>query len=261
MAEAFESNKPFDLQGPKNCRELGGYPTKDGKVTKRHVFLRSDSLDELTHQDEEFLINYGLREDVDLRGRLEAIFLPDRINRKEIHYLNMPLYEGMNKVLLEDELHKDTRDLVPKTMEELYVFVCEHEQKQIRKVLETLISFDGGCALYHCTAGKDRTGIISMLLLEMADVAQDIILADYAQSAEDTSRQVEREEKFMGDVGGSLVPKGAFEAKPEFMLYLIDHLNKKYGSVRGYLAMIGVSDADVANLRRKFVTEPGKEDS
>lgn len=257
MAEVI-ANKPLDLQGPKNCRELGGYPTKDGGVTKKHVFLRSDSLDELTKSDEEFLIDYGLREDVDLRGKVEALFLADRINRREIKYVNIPLYDGMYGVIVRDEMHKDTRDLVPKTMEELYVFVCEHEQKQIRKVLANLINFDDGCALFHCTAGKDRTGIISMLILEMADVPRDVIVTDYARSAEDRSHQIMMEEKFMEKFGKDLIPEGAFESKPAFMEYLLDHLDKKYGSVRGYLAMIGVSDKEVLDLRKKFV-EPKKD--
>lgn len=255
------ANKPFDLEGPKNCRELGGYPTKDGKITRKHVFLRSDSLDELTRQDEEFLINYGLRKDIDLRGKVEALFMADRINRKEILYQNIPLYDGMHGIIIKDELHKKDRDLIPKTMEELYVFVCEHEQDQIRKVLQDLIAFSDGCVLFHCTAGKDRTGIISMLLLEMAGVPQDVIVADYAESAKDASHQVRIEESIMAHVGGHLVPEGAFESKPAFMEYLLKHLHDKYGSVRGYLAMIGISDADVENLRRKFVTDTQEEDA
>lgn len=253
--DTVSANKPFDLEGPRNCRELGGYPTVGGRVTKTHIFLRSDSLDELTHPDEEFLYNYGLRFVIDLRGRLEAVALPDRINRREIEYKNIPLFDGMYRLLMEDVIIPKDRHLYPKTMEEFYVFICDHDQEQIAKVLKDLIYFEGGCALFHCTAGKDRTGIISMLLLEMAHVPEDVIVADYAESASVEGHQVKTEEKFMSAIGGKLIPRGAFESKPSFMEYLISHLSSQYGSVAGYLEQIGITQEDEAALQRKFVVD------
>lgn len=249
-------NKPFDLEGPKNCRELGGYPTKDGKVTRTHIFLRSDSLDQLTKSDEEFLLNYGLRLVVDLRGRFEAVGLHDRIDRKEIEYREVPLLDGLHTEFIHDELVAQDRDEIPKTMEGMYVLICEQEQPEIAKALHDLISFDDGCALFHCTAGKDRTGIISMLLLEIAGVPEDVIVADYAESAQDKSVQVKTEETIMEKFGGRFIPEGAFESKPSFMEYLINHLNITYGSVIEYLHQIGVDDDEMAALKQKFVTDP-----
>lgn len=245
------ANAPLPLQGTKNTRELGGYPTKDGNRTKTHVFLRSDDLHDLTEPDETYLVDYGLRLDVDLRMAIERLKAPDRINRHEIEYVDISL--------LQDSFSDAARDLflgrmedIPQTMGGLYLFIAENSRAEIGEVLHLLIRAND-CSLFHCTNGKDRTGIIAMLLLEMADVPEDTIIADYAASQYHVRPKYRAEHLAVMEEAGSVLPKDAFDSDPSFMEFLISALNHKYGSVLGYLGNIGITDDEVAQLKAKFV--------
>ena len=95
----YEKVKSMDyvrlpLEGTKNTRDLGGYPTKDNKVTKFHVFIRSDRLTDITDKDNKFLKNYGITDIIDLRGNtaIQSTFVSDdNINKKYFKFHYIPL--------------------------------------------------------------------------------------------------------------------------------------------------------------------------
>lgn len=101
--------------------------------------------------------------------------------------------------------------------------------------------------IYNCTTGKDRTGILSAMLLSIAGVEREDIIADYASSM-----------VYMHDVYGTMgfpenVPEHFFETPPAAMRTLLAQLEEKYGGVMEYLRACGVSDAAVTRIREKFV--------
>lgn len=250
---AAQVNEPFQIQGPTNLRELGGYPAKNGMYTKRHVFLRSDALNELTNEGEQFLYDYGLRLVVDLRNRLARLAQPDHVDRREIRDVSVPLYDHLFGEMVLDDLHlKDGQTEL--TMEDVYRLVIDKGEKQIRKVLSDLISCDS-CALFHCTAGKDRTGIIAMLLLSMAGVPEAIIVADYAESGKNESGELGHEEDFAEAFAGPFVPRGSFTSKPEVMEKLISYIQNTYGSVDQYVrGKVELAPEVIQRFEGKFLT-------
>lgn len=246
-------NRPFDLQGPKNVRELGGYRTADGRRTREHVFLRADGLDTLSGRDRQFLRRYPIRLVVDLRSRYETRLAPDRLDR-HFEQLHVPMFDHVQSELARrrSEGYYDDYDgtqPVMQTLADIYVLLAETEQAEISQVLKTLIDTDSP-ALFHCTAGKDRTGIISMCLLEMAGVPEETILADYAA----TARYLSEAYGFASSRDDG-VPTDAYDSRPEVLLHLRRHLQEKYGSVLDFLRHIGITDEEMARLREKF-TEP-----
>ncbi|MBD5560550.1 MAG: tyrosine-protein phosphatase [Clostridia bacterium] len=242
-------NKPLPLDGPKNVRELGGYGTEDGGRTKEHVFLRSDGLDMLTGADRRFLRQYPVKLVVDLRSQAEEHFRPDRLDR-HFERLHVPMFDHVQSEMarrMAGQPDDGPRVPIPHSLADIYVMLAQTEQEEIRTVLRKLIDTDEP-ALFHCTAGKDRTGIISMFLLETAGVPEETIIADYAA----TSKYLAEGYGFAEDGSGD-IPKDAYLSTPDIMMHLRDYLRSEYGSVLDYLRSIGITDEDMEKLRRKFV--------
>lgn len=245
------ANAPLPLEGTTNTRELGGYPAGSGGRTRRHIFLRSDNLHHATKKDEKWLLDYGVRTIVDLRTSVERLGHLDHDYNQRFERDHISMMQHIQAELVKDRLLNEA-DAAPKTWADVYILMVERLKPQFRQVLDILIHTEGA-ALFHCTAGRDRTGITAMFLLTMAEVPRDVILADYTASNANMSEELVKDEKLMEILGGDVVPAGAFQALPETMLTLIGHLERHYGSVMGYLERIGVSADDVVALRRKFV--------
>ena len=109
-------------------------------------------------------------------------------------------------------------------------------QRTLKAIFSRLASSDGGVILFHCSAGKDRTGLISMLLLNLVGVSDEVIIEDYALS-----------EKYL-----ALAMPTAY-SKPETMEGTLIGLKETYGGAEGYLKSAGLSDATLAALKEKLI--------
>lgn len=246
-----QANKPLPVFGTANLRELGGYYTTDGRITKTHVFLRSDELHDIDENGREFLHNYGLNLDVDLRDEIEILAAPDEINRRNVKYDHIPLFSKIEADIVKDELERK-KELIPHTMSELYIDILENQKKSILKAVTALIK-DDKCSLFHCTNGKDRTGVIAMLLLGAVGVPDGTIVADYAASAKYREGKLEEEQKkYERFEKMGVIPDSAFESKPEFMQKTLEYLNSNYKNALNYLTQIGLSEKLAGRLSEKF---------
>lgn len=247
-------NQPLPVQVTHNTRELGGYATKNNGETRTHVFLRSDQLHDLTKAGEEYLANYGVTLIVDLRSTFERMLQPDHFLHWDMHEVHIPLLNRIEGTIAKDEIDGE-RAAIPKSLAGIYVMMVEEEKENIARVLRELIPCEG-CALFHCTSGKDRTGIIAMFLLEMAGVDRETIIADYAASGKNIVAQPSLDVFINEKLPKGMVPADAQESKPEFMETLLNHLDKKYGSPISYLRDIGITDDEMNSLVTKFVAVP-----
>ena len=234
---------PLPLAGAHNVRDLGGYPTEDGKRTKYKAFLRGDSLNGLTGKDRAFLAEYGVTLVIDLRSSKETKMNPDHIDKREMEYLNVPLLDQIQSTLLKGKM--------PDDMSEMYIGLVENSKDGLKEVFTRMVN-ERGVILYHCTAGKDRTGIITMLLLKLAGVADDTVLADYAISETYMKETFERQRK-MVEAAGIKAPDYVFRSKPEYMQKLMEHIAGKYGTAKGYLESLGLSEEEIGTLEGKIV--------
>lgn len=180
-ALACARGQQLALARVRNVRDLGGYTyrAEDGSQgeTAFGVFLRGPSLRRLGSRDFEVLRGYGqgLKCVVDLRSDFEARHWPDPYanGRDGVTYVHIPML---------DRLHaKGIRDAIPDRMSTVYKSLLDNDAQSIHGVMEAIDRYgSGGCTLFHCRVGKDRTGVIAMLLLGLAGVSDADILEDFA---------------------------------------------------------------------------------
>lgn len=238
--------KRLPVDGLSNCRDLGGFAT-DGGVTRYGVFLRSEAPCYVTEDGIQFLRDYGLTATYDLRGQTEIDWRPSAL-RDAFFYGKLSLAGGAETF--------EKKNLPPGefSWDKIYIKRAREQQDWIRTSIETLVHNDG-CVLFHCTTGKDRTGILTCCLLGAVGVSREDIAADYCLS------QVYLQDIFAAMRDGSLTIRKApqhyeeyvfqtpFTAMTKFYNFLVDHS----GSVRQYLLDIGVKPETLALLEQKLV--------
>lgn len=174
----------FELEGGINFRELGGYHTLDGKTVKYHKILRSGNMCNLTSKDLQQLSDYGLRIDVDLRSPSESEYAPDSYPQKAA-YVNLPVYP-FSKDLFKNlgivnymKIHLDENNYVDQSY--VQMLVDKHARGAFRKLFDLLLANEreNQSLVFHCSAGKDRTGVAAFLILSALRVDPQEILNDY----------------------------------------------------------------------------------
>lgn len=232
------------IEGAYNVRDIGNYKTQDGRLTKEGVFFRSDNTAGYTQNDIRFFNEKGLTLVVDLRsadetGRQPSVFA----DIPGIHYENIQLIDGIHSQF--------TRDNIPTTMGQLYIQFLETSKQQIGKMFR-LFASNTGPALYHCTAGKDRTGVTTMLLLSLAGVSDSIIIEDYAATETFTSHIIEKQKAQLASLGLD-VPDFMLHADPQNMEEALAHMRKTYGSAEKYLQTCNVKNNEIQIIKERFL--------
>lgn len=250
MEHGIKTARPLQLEGARNVRDLGGYPAADGALTRPGVFLRADGLGDLTAADCRALADYGVTCVVDLRSRREREEKPDAIHG----------YPGIANFHVEmlDQLNSGNySDQLPDTMGEVYLSLLDQSGRAIARVMD-LLAENQGCGLFHCTAGKDRTGVIAMLLLDLAGVPRDVIAADYAVSEVHLAAQVAQLiQKLRED--GVPVREHLFRSQPVDICRAYDHLYGRYGGAGAYLLHIGCTPEVISTLKARLLGRPAAE--
>ncbi len=184
-----------------------------------------------------------MRDVIDLRSSAElAAEGRGPLEREAIAFHHQPLFDG-------DTLADDREASRTLTLGQRYVGLLEVARKPIARVVGILAGSQGA-AVYHCAAGKDRTGLISAILLGALGVPDDLIVADYARSADQIDAIIERVMNMKGyEEALKTMPADTLHAKPESMETLIDHVRSRYGSMVDYLRSADVEDAVLDRLR------------
>ncbi len=224
-----------------NLRDLGGHPTTDGALTRRGSLLRSDDLSQLTAQGLQALEAFGVESVIDLRWPEEAARHPS------------PLPEALPQVrfqrislLLHSEAEWQLRSRqVPK--EGWKTLVLEELGPELARVLRVIAAAPPGPLLFHCVAGKDRTGLLAALLLALADVEPQAIAADYAQSAQSLREGYLRRYSQTSPEKILEILRCPEEGSHRMLAFL-----ERAGGVRAYLASIGLSAEEVRRLRARL---------
>lgn len=232
------------LSGACNVRDLGGYPCTNG-ISAWHKCYRSDMLNKLTEEDWIQLRNADIQLILDLRSVTEqrtAAYDSEAygITRVALPFMKeeVPLAE-----MLDQEAQKRFLDSMKLDYVEMISAVPDAVCQALRLILKTLR--DGHAVLFHCTAGKDRTGILAALLLKLCGVCNEDILADYQVSATYNTKGV-----------NSLLPphmmaipqiRALFESTPEMLQPLLQLLDEQ--GCGAYLEAIGMQHSELEALR------------
>lgn len=241
--EKITISKPLSLDGTYNTRELGGYPAFSG-TTQKHRCLRSDSLHEVTEEDLAFLQSYGVKRIIDLRGEKEVQLQPEeKMWNGEIEYFHIPIDDKMAA--------EGYQGKIPDKMSQLYRQILSQSQEKVRRVLELIAEAPEGTVVFHCAVGKDRTGVIAMLLLKICGVEDDIIIDDYKVSGANIVPLAKKQTAFLKE-RGMVVPQYIFESKEEDMRETLLFLEKEYGGIAGYLKALHISGETVWKLIKRI---------
>ena len=227
------------LLGAVNVRELGGIPCPGGQ-TAWHRFLRSDELSSLTESDIRLLLDYGVTAVIDLRSPGEIKKAPDHPDLlKAVAYHPIPFIQEdaspEAQAVFMDQLGK---------LSELYQYFFT-QKSSVKRIFETIAAAPAGIVLFHCTAGKDRTGITALLLLMLAGADIQDCQANYMQ----TYIHLTRKEKFARLFG----TKAAYllESQPETIAESYDYISSQPGGIRGYLLSCGIGEEVIQAVTEK----------
>lgn len=169
--------KILKLESTYNTRDLGGYKIFDGKATKYNVFLCSDNTHKLTEKDIETLKNYNVKTIVDLRKDKELLEKPSKlIDISGIKYYRVDIHG-----ILYSHYGNNIKKIWDADFSYSYGYELQYtgEGNWQKKIIDLIANIKKGCVLFHCNSGKDRTGIVAMLLLGLVGVNKDDIISNY----------------------------------------------------------------------------------
>lgn len=171
------------LQGGSNFRDLGGYRTADGRVVRRGAVFRSAHLGSLTDADRAALGKLGVRTIVDLRGVDEAAETPHRIAGVECRIVGAHIEPGIGEKIRRAIANGSaTPSFMMQCLTDHYREYPRRCTPGFRTLFATLSDSRHRPLVFHCTAGKDRTGFASALLLSLLGVPWDTVVEDYLRT-------------------------------------------------------------------------------
>ncbi|RXR08670.1 tyrosine-protein phosphatase [Pseudoxanthomonas composti] len=248
-----DAQRLVPLQGAWNVRSFAGLQGRNGPIPA-DAFLRTADLGRLTAADRDALAAAGVRVDIDLRTADEQAQSPDLLaGDARFDYQRISLM-GTEKMDLEQLVTR-----FPDSLGQAYVQWLGGNQPQFRQVFARMAAQEQGTVLFHCTAGKDRTGVIAALLLDLAGVPHDAIVHDYAISAHylqgqprDSAMNAQLKAMLTAhpELGRKLA--GMAGTAPQDMQMFLAALSRQYGGAEGYLRTIGLSQAQIERLRARL---------
>lgn len=231
--------QPIIIDGAPNLRDLGGYAAADGRVTRNRMVFRSDDLSELTRADVIFLASLDIRTVVDFRDLQEIADSPDRVPKTVENEIRIPIEAGsLMNGLLRGEL---TKEKLSGMMVSVYRALIHEYQAAYREFFAHLANVGNTPLLFHCTAGKDRTGIAAALFLSALGVDRETVIADYLLSNDCLMSRYE------AGVDYNPILEPLYMVSPDFIQAAFDAIDNQYGGMEKYLTdNLGV---DIAAMR------------
>ena len=220
------------LSSTLNTRELGGYPCRGG-ITKKGVILRSDRICKPTEGDIEYLLSRGITTAIDLRTDLDIFYEPSGLNNERFSFHHLPIEEG---------------GYVPATAEDIVpCYMAITRAGNMPAVFHTIAAAPQG-VIFNCWAGKDRTGVVSAILLLLCGVSDPDIVENYTLTkpySEALWKEIraERSEEEMEVV----------YPLARYMEGFLRKFRRAYRTAEAYLKSIGIADDEIAAIRAKLM--------
>ncbi len=247
-------DRHLPIAGTYNIRDLGGYGTRSGRKTEWRRFLRADSVHRMDKGGIDLLLGEGVRTVIDLRTPAELEEAPSLLaGLSGVEFLNVPLFEDLAPATM--GAAKGVQSVTQADpLLAFYLSALETRHAAICDILSAMAEAPDGAVMFNCTAGKDRTGLVAAMLLGLAGVRQEDIIADYVMTADLipglVAEFLERSRQNGGDVASY---EKMLRSPAGTMSTALDSIEKRHGSIPDYLRAAGLSGADAASLRKKLV--------
>lgn len=243
----------LDWEGCLNVRDLGGLPTEDGRATQPGRVVRADNVRRLTDDGWRSLAAHGVTRIVDLR--LPEELATDEPREIEIEAVHISVFGDSfdeEYIAVLDE-HLDGVEDVADHYAWSYVDFLERYRDLFGRAFAAVADADDGVVVVHCMGGKDRTGLVSALMLRLVGVAREVIGADYAVSAANLEpRNAEWLESMPDERTRARVVK-LTQTPAEAMVRVLEEIEARYGGVASYLRAAGLSDEQIVRLEERLV--------
>ena len=255
-----------------NARELGGYKTLDGRTVKHGVLLRSAKPYGASASDLEKLKDkYHLGVITDFRMAFEREREPNP-SIKDVKDVWCPIIDEdlFSANIATDSIEHSTslfdrlkiaveKGLINETMYVGFISMAQGKKGYAEFFRELLDLPEGKSLLFHCTQGKDRTGLGAMLILSVLGVDEQTVMQDYLLTNDFNATLIEKEKLMLSKYN---LPEEDLHrylsamdwVNPRFMQNAIDYLKKEYGSIKGYVTReLCVTEDDIEKLKKKFL--------
>ena len=236
------AGRHMPMTGLYNLREVGGYPTADGGIVRWRTLFRSDALHRLDESGTAAIAALGLRTIVDLRTQMEVDVAPSALAGVTASTTHISLLTGDLQAL-------------PLELDAVYRYIIDACGKTVGEAIKILCAPEAFPALVHCSAGKDRTGIVVALILAVLGVPDEVIAADYGLSGgylDQENTPAIGQVKASTGLGESLTNE-LLASPPALIGKVLAHIRVSWGSVDEYLLGHGLTAADLASLRAALV--------
>jgi len=233
------------VSGTYNLRDVGGYRAAGGSV-RRNRLLRSDSLHRLDPDGRRALAAMGVRRVVDLRDPWEVVDAPSRLDGVGAEVVHLPIFGTTTPRQLA---------AVSTDPEGLYDLMIDDRAEHLARAVRAIAEPDQ-TVLVHCTAGKDRTGVVVALALLAAGVERGDVVADYTATEENLRGEWSRAVRARLEAAGIVIGPGAdrlVETTPALIERVIDRVRDQHGSVTAYLLHAGLTPGDLDRLRTGLI--------
>ena len=246
-----------------NFRDLGGYETTTGHSVKWGRIFRADKLDRLSNHDQDELIQLNINLDIDLRSQEETAISPDRLPQ-QIRYLFNPVFaqdvtDSSKSVDRLDQSLRTNPLAGRKHMQDVYhdMMVSDASAAAFRVVFNQLLSNDGGI-VFHCTAGKDRTGMSAYLILRALGVSPTVAQQDYLLTNSDLQGFLQSQQTTLRNAGKPQILidnyTSLWTADLSYLSTALATVRKHYHDIEHYLTeAVGLSKNDISDLRKLYL--------
>ena len=242
--ELDHPNRGLTLSSAENVRDLGGYTTTTGEKTNWGVFVRSGDMDSMSAPDQESLIDYGVSTVIDLRMQREIEASPNVFTSSDVVSFHIHDFWGTR---FDDYRSSDKKAPPHKKLADLYCAGLEKSGFVMANIMATFAEDDRTGFAFHCRSGKDRTGLVAAMLLAIADVPEEVIIADYALTSQYLNQPA------INPIEANRPGAWQMGCEPETMFLTLEFVRAEFGGAISYLNAQGVSDEQLSTIRQKIL--------
>ena len=241
-------DRVLPLQGASNFRDLGGYPAEGGRPVRWRRLFRSDHLGALSEEDKGALGRLGLARAFDLRGERERAAHPYELPGVRQHLLTIEPVIVQSVQAMASEGRALTVPACEELMRDLYRRLVDEQAHRFAELLDQLVR-DDTPAVFHCTAGKDRTGFAAALILLALGVPRTVVMDDYLL----TNRHFKPPELRWGGIDSEVLAV-MWRVQQDFLEAALERIDQAHGGIDRYLdARLGFGPTARTALRERYL--------